>query len=554
MLERIAIKDFVIVEQLELDIRPGLTVLTGETGAGKSILLDALGFVLGERADAGAIRPGCERAEVSAIFNVGKSSDARGWLREQELDSGDELIVRRTLSGDGRTRAFINGATTTVQSLRDLGDLLVDIHGQNSHQWLLKSAAQRTTLDDYANQPATIAAVRSAFDTWRKLNDELAQLSTSAAARDTRLDLLRYQVQELDALELEADEIATLDQEHARLSNASRLIQGCEQALAQLDDDDAVLSVTDKMAATLDELARVDAQLAPALELLNSAAIQLHEAARALRDYRDGVELDPERLQEVEDRIAAIHNLARKHRVAPDELPALHATLKSELDTLVNADTRLDALRADVERAARDYRAAAKTLSELRSVTAKKLAAQVSKGIQDLGMRGGVFEIRVAHSPEDFSAHGSDEVEFLVSANPGQPPRALNKVASGGELSRISLAIEVTTARTHGIPTLVFDEVDAGVGGGIAEIIGRKLRALAQSRQVLCITHLPQVAAQGEQHWTVTKQARNGSTRSSIAVLDETDRIDEIARMLGGVKVTAQSKSHAREMLGQAKG
>lgn len=555
MLEHLAIKDFVIVESLELDIAPGLTVLTGETGAGKSVLLDALGFVLGDRADSGAIRHGCERADVTVRFRVEQLPAAKTWLQEHDLESDHDCLLRRTLTQDGRSRAYINGNNVPVQSLRELGELLVDIHGQNVHQSLLKSTVQRTTVDEYAGHAALLAKVAAAHQRWRQLETEYQTLHATLAERDARLNLLRYQVQELQTLDLRDGELAELDQEHARLANASRLLQGSEQAVQMLyENEEASLCTSiDKLIVDIEQLAHYDTGLKPAAELLGNASIQLHEAAHALRSYRDRVDLDPQRLQSVEERMAALHDAARKHRITPAELPAFSARLSAELQTLEHADARLDDIKRALDGVAQEYRTAAAALSSSRKKAAKKLSQEVTQQMQDLGMRGGVFEITVtALDEEQFGAHGMDRIEFLVSTNPGQPARALNKVASGGELSRISLSIEVATAQITGIPTLVFDEVDAGVGGGVAEIVGRRLSALARHRQILCVTHLPQVAAQGQHHWTVQKQARNGQTRTGIAVLNAKDRIDEVARMLGGMKITPQTLAHAKEMLQHA--
>ncbi|MBI3775426.1 MAG: DNA repair protein RecN [Gammaproteobacteria bacterium] len=552
MLEHLTIKDFIIVESLELDVDPGLTVLTGETGAGKSVLLDALGFVLGDRADSGAIRQGCERADITTRFLIEKLPAAKTWLHERELESESDCVLRRTLSQDGRSRAYINGNTVPVQSLRELGELLVDIHGQNVHQSLLKSVVQRDTVDEYAGHSALLSKVASTHARWRQLETEYQTLHTALSERDARLELLRYQVLELQTLDLRAGELDELDQEHARLANASRLLQGSEHAVQMLyeNEETSLCTSIDKLIVEIEQLAHYDADLKPAAELLSNASIQLHEAAHALRSYRDRVDLDPQRLQSVEERMAAIHDAARKHRITTAELPAFTARLTDELQTLEHADARLDELKRALDSIAQDYRSAATGLSHSRKKAAHKLAQAVTQQMQDLGMRGGVFEIAVTALEEaQFGAHGMDRIEFLVSTNPGQPARALNKVASGGELSRISLSIEVATAQITGIPTLVFDEVDAGVGGGVAEIVGRRLSALAQHRQILCVTHLPQVAAQGQHHWTVQKQARKGQTRTDIAVLDSEARIDEVARMLGGMKVTPQTLAHAKEML-----
>ncbi len=556
MLEHLAIKDFIIVESLELDVAPGLTVLTGETGAGKSVLLDALGFVLGGRGDNGAIRHGCERADVTVRFLIENLPNAKTWLHEHDLASGGECILRRTLAQDGRSRAYINGNTVPVQSLRELGEMLVDIHGQNVHQALLKVTVQRSTVDEYAGHSALLAKVAAVHAQWRQLETEYQTLSAALHERDARLELLRYQVQELQSLELRADELDELDQEHARLANASRLLQGSEQAVQMLyeNEDASLCTGIDRLIVEIEQLAHFDAALKPSAELLGNASIQLHEAAHALRAYRDRVDLDPQRLQAVEERMAAIHDAARKHRIPPAELPAFSARLAAELQNLEHADARLDEIKRALDGIAQDYRSAATALSSSRKQAAHKLSQEVTQHMQDLGMRGGIFEIAVGALEENqFGPHGADRVEFLVSTNPGQPARALNKVASGGELSRISLSIEVSTAQITGIPTLVFDEVDAGVGGGIAEIVGRRLSALAQHRQILCVTHLPQVAAQGQNHWTVQKQARNGQTRTGIAVLTARDRIDEVARMLGGMKITPQTVAHAKEMLQHAR-
>ncbi len=555
MLEHLTIKDFVIVESLELDVDPGLTVLTGETGAGKSVLLDALGFVLGDRTDSGAIRHGCERADVAVRFLIEKLPAAKTWLLEHDLESDGECVLRRTLTQDGRSRAYINTNSVPAQSLRELGELLVDIHGQNVHQSLLKSVVQRNTVDDYAGHAALLSKAAATHAHWRQLETEYQTLHAALSERDARLELLRYQVQELQTLNLHDGELDTLDQEHARLANASRLLQGSEQAVQMLyeNEDASLCASVDKLIVEIEQLAHYDADLKATAELLGNASIQLNEAAHALRGYRDRVDLDPQRLQSVEERLAVIHDAARKHRIPPADLPALTVRLATELQTLEHADARLDEIKRALDASTQDYLRAATALSTSRKKAAKKLSQEVTQQMQDLGMRGGVFEIAVSALDEaQLGAHGMDRIEFLVSTNPGQPARALNKVASGGELSRISLSIEVATAQITGIPTLVFDEVDAGVGGGVAEIVGRRLSALAQHRQILCVTHLPQVAAQGQHHWTVQKQARNGQTRTAITVLNAADRIDEVARMLGGMKVTPQTLAHAKEMLQHA--
>ena len=395
MLEHLTIKDFVIVESLELDVDPGLTVLTGETGAGKSVLLDALSFVLGDRADSGAIRHGCERADVTVRFLVEKLPAAKTWLQEHDLESDHDCLLRRTLTQDGRSRAYINGNNVPVQSLRELGELLVDIHGQNVHQSLLKSVVQRNTVDEYAGHAALLAKVAAAHECWRQLESEYQTLHAALSERDARLDLLRYQVQELQALDLRDGELDELDQEHARLANASRLLQGSEQAVQMLyENEEASLCTSiDKLIVEIEQLAQFDADLKATAELLSNASIQLNEAAHALRSYRDRVDLDPQRLQSVEERMAAIHDAARKHRITPAELPAFTARLSAELQTLEHADARLDEIKRALDGIAQDYRSAATALSTSRKKAAKKLSQEVTQQMQDLGMRGGVFEV-----------------------------------------------------------------------------------------------------------------------------------------------------------------
>lgn len=555
MLTHIHIRDFAIVQELELALGAGMTVLTGETGAGKSILVDALGLALGDRGDSSVIRHGAERAEISVSFDVEKIPAARRWLEEQELDDGGECHLRRTISRDGRSKGFINGRPQPLQSLRELGELLVDIHGQHEHQSLLRRDAQRQLLDDYAGHDELLTAVEQRFRHWKELNRELEELRRAADERQAQLDLLRYQVQELEALGLEPDEVAELEAEHSRLAHAEQLLDACRTAMATLYEDEelSVDTLLSRALSGLDALRHIDPRLAAVCELLESTRIQVREGVEELRRYSDHVEVDPARLQWVEQRIATIHDLSRKHRVAPEELYPLLEQLREKLAGLERADMRFEELEQEVGAAAQVYREQAQRLSESRARAAKKLSQGVTSLMQQLGMPGGRFQIVL--EPADsvqFSAAGMDRIEFLVSANPGHPLRPLNKVASGGELSRISLAIQVMTARSGRIPTLVFDEVDVGIGGGVAETVGRQLHTLAASRQVLCVTHLPQVAAQAHYHLQVSKHAAHNTTHTEIRGLAPDERVREIARMLGGIEITEQTVAHAREMIERA--
>ncbi len=554
MLKHLLIKNFALVESLELDLSEGMSVLTGETGAGKSILLGALGLALGDRADSAVVRHGAERAEVSASFDCAALPRPLAWLAERELEADDEVIIRRTVGADGRSRGYINGQPMPVQALRELGEQLVDIHGQHAHQSLLRKEVQRELLDAYGGLGKEATAVADSFQRWRELQKELERLTRAAANRDARLELLRYQVDELESLALGEGELAELDEEHARLANAGRLMEGAQRAAQVLyeGDEGAVADLLQRTLAELQELAATDPKLSAAAELVEGAAIQAAEAASELRHYQDHIELDPQRLTEVEERLGLIHELSRKHQRPAGELPALLLELSDELESLQQAGERLDGLEAEITAARADYDQRAAKLSQARAKAANELAERVGANMQELGMGGGrlVIELKPLEEP---GAHGLEAVELQVSANPGQPPRPLAKVASGGELSRISLAIAVITAGQEGIPTLIFDEVDVGVGGGVAEMVGRQLRSLAASRQVLCVTHQPQVASQGHHHYRIQKQSDGEQTRTGVEPLDKDGRVEEIARMLGGVEITDQSRAHAWEMLALAK-
>jgi len=560
MLTHIVIKDLVIVSGLELDLAAGMTTLTGETGAGKSILIDALGLALGEKADAGMIRSGCDRAEVSAGFDLNRCPQARDWLVKQAMDDGDECLIRRVLVRNGRARAFINGQSASGAQLRALGDLLVDIHGQHAHQSLLRPAAQRALLDAYGGHQTAVGDVAEHYRRFRDIDSRWRELTAARDERAERIDLLRYQVNELDELALGDAELDELDVEQRRLANLGNL-QGTAAALVELlyegvgeDSGGNAVALRDHLghaASELAGLADIDQRLQETRELIDGAMVQVEEAAANLRQYLDDLDMDPVRLNAIEDRLAQIHDMARKYRVPPEQLAQALEHRREELDELERADHSLGDLAGERDAAREALLACATALSSARRAAAERLGETVSTAMQELGMGGGRFAVDVVTAePDGVGAGGLDSIAFQVSANPGQPLQPLAKVASGGELSRISLAIQVATAEVGSIPTLVFDEVDVGIGGGVAEIVGRLLRRLGDARQVLCVTHLPQVAAQAHQQLKVQKQAVDGQTFTQIQPLAKEQRIEEIARMLGGTEITATTRAHAAEMLG----
>ena len=549
MLQRLTIRDFVLVDRLELEFAAGFGTLTGETGAGKSILVDALAFVLGERADAGTIRAGCERAEVAAEFALGDAPAVSAWLRDNDLDGGDGLLLRRVLDATGRSRAYLNGSPATVHQLREVSELLVDIHGQHAHQSLLRPEAQRLLLDVHARLSGPAAQVADAWRRWREVKDLLESAAAGAEALAQEREQLAWQVRELETLGFSAEEWDGLNVEHKRLAHAASLVEGARFSLAALAEDDASCEAQlDAALARLDDLAGFDPALGEIVALLQSAQAELAEAISALHRYADRLELDPERLGEIERRIEAVLACARKYRASPEELPELLARWRERLAALGEAADTV-ALAARVQAARQEYEALARKLSTARVKAAKQLGAEVSRVMQQLALGGGRFEIALVPVAEG-GAFGLEQVEFRIAGLAGNESRPLAKVASGGELSRISLAIQVVTSQAASVPTLVFDEVDVGIGGGVAEVVGRLLRELGGERQVLCVTHLPQVAARANWQWQVAKNSRDGEVRSQVVALDESGRVEEVARMLGGVEITAITRQHAREMLG----
>ena len=548
MLRHLAIRDFVIVDRMELEFSPGFGALTGETGAGKSILIDALALALGDRADAGVVRAGCDKAEVAATFDIAGLPQVGAWLAANDLDTEDELILRRVLDAGGRSRGYINGSSATAQQMREVGEFLVDIHGQHAHQSLLRGDAQRALFDTHAGLSALAEQVATAWRAWREAGQALNSAATGAEALAREREQLEWQVRELDTLAFAGDEWAALESEHKRLGHAASLIEGARFALETLADGEvACAGNLDHVVTRIDGLASYDPALQEIAGLLQSASAELAEAVSSLRRYADRVDLDPARLAEVERRMEAVLACARKYRVQPPELPDLQAGWRARLATLA-ATADLEALTARVAAAQADYLKLARELSAGRLRAAGETGAAVSALMQKLALASGRFEVALSPLAEG-AAHGLEQIEFRVAGLAGQEAKPLAKVASGGELSRISLAIQVLTSRSASVPTLIFDEVDVGIGGGVAEIVGRLLRELGDERQVLCVTHLPQVAARAEWQWQVSKETCDGATLSSILPLDEEGRIREIARMLGGVEVTDITLAHAGELL-----
>ncbi len=554
MLTYLQIRDFAIIEAIELEVHPGLTVLTGETGAGKSILVDALQLLAGGRAGSEVIRHGAERAEITGTFDLSRTPrELKRWLEEQSIDTGaaEELSIRRVVSNDGRSRAYLNGQAVAIQALREAGNILIDIHGQHEFQSLTRSAAQRELLDGYGRLEQAASQVGISHRVWLGLLNRALELESKARDRDARLELLRYQVSELNALQLKEGEFDSLVEERARLANRGKLADATQTALSLLyegEEGSAHAGVSRALQSLL-TVGGVDPKLAAVLPMVEEAAIQIREAARELAHYRDGLELDTSRQAQVESRLAAIEELARKNRANPGELPARTAELNAELASIERADTDLAALRKDLASALEEFRTLAAQLSAKRATAGRALSKDITTRMQSLGMAGGRFQVEVTQDgTQEPTQHGVDQIEFRVTANPGQPLRPLSKVASGGELSRLSLAVQVSVA-ARDTRCMVFDEVDSGIGGAIAEIVGRELRSLGERGQVLCVTHLPQVASQGHHHLRVAKSNDGKTTRTSLTHLTPADRVEEIARMLGGVEITGKAREHAKEML-----
>ena len=552
MLQSLNIIDLAVVKSLDLDLEKGMSVLTGETGAGKSILLTALGLALGDRADSNYIRPGSKRAEINLEFDISDALSAQQWLRDNELDDGEHCLIRRVINQDGRSKAFINNRPVTLQSLQAISEKLVEIHGQHAHLTLLHQNEQRNFLDNALKNPELVEQVAAVYQQWHATHEQLEKLTQAATDQSAREDMLRYQINELEQLDLNNFNYQTLSDEHNRLANLGQILTTGQSQLDLLYDNEQQ-SVCQMLNHSIQELTNL-AQLTPEIEtinnLLSEGQIQIEEAALELRRYLESQEADPQRMEWLENQIGIIHNLSRKHQVNPEQLPELAEDLSTELDNLTHSSEKIEELQAAVKKMENKYSLLAGQLSKQRQIFAQKMQEIITATIQELGMPQGDFQISVTQNPDlTPKINGYDKIEFLVSANPGLPPRPLGKVASGGELSRISLAIQVATSNDKTIATMIFDEVDSGIGGGIAEIVGQKLRRLSKDRQVLCVTHLPQVASQAHQHLFVTKSSTSEITTSNVRQLTDQERTEEVARMLGGVNITDQTLAHAQEML-----
>jgi DNA repair protein RecN (Recombination protein N) len=560
LLNHLHIRNLAVVDEVEAELRAGFTVLTGETGAGKSILVDALGLALGDRADSDAVRPGAERAEITATFSIAGNNTVDQWLRDNDLDdaasdNGIECVLRRVVTADGRSRGYINGNPAPMHLLRELGALLVDICGQQAHQSLGQAENQRNLLDQHGDHLPLVDQHRGAWRQWQALQQEYAELDTARTDQATRIDLLRFQVQELNALDAQPGELDELDKAHRVAANASRIQQDAGAALQMLYDNEQVSAydLASKARHYLEELSGLDPELGTLAKMLTEAEIQMSETADTLRRYLDREPADAANLAQLESRLGAMQDMARKHRVSAVDLPGLTVRLRDELQRCERSDDTLDELRQQIAAHYAQVQELGSKLSTARQRAAKSLAREVSRNMQQLGMPEGKFSVHL-EALEKPGATGAERVEFRVAINPGMPSGALSKVASGGELSRVSLSIQVAASKQANIPTLIFDEVDAGVGGGTADIVGQQLRKLAATSQVLCVTHLAQVASKGEQHFRVSKLSDGRSTKTRVAQLTQDERVEELARMLGGVEITDRTRDHAAEMLASGAG
>ena len=551
------IRDLVVVESLDLEFEPGLTVLTGETGAGKSILLTALGLALGDRADSAYIRPGAQRAEINLNFDLVDCPATQNWLRDNELAEDGECLIRRVITVDGRSRAFVNGRPVTLQSLQELGRGLVEIHGQHAHVRLTAAQEQRRLLDAKAGNAELVSRIEVLYRDWRRFSDELSRRTALASDRSARLELLRFQVAELEQMDIAGLNYAALIDEHARLANVDRILEVGRGALDNLYEADAhsVNAGLSQAIHALSELGRLASNFNELRGFLEDAQLQVKEAALQLRRELEHLESDPTALSRLDQRLAEVQRLARKHQVRPETLPSLLGDLRLELERLQGGAESMESLRRELGEVLETYAGLSDELSSRRQAAAVQLEEDISGLIRELGMPHGLLKVEVRRETgQDPTSHGRDEIEFLFSANQGMPPRSLARVASGGELSRIGLAIQVAATHGKSVPTLIFDEVDSGIGGGTAEVVGRKLRLLGEDRQVFCVTHMPQVAAQGHNHLLVRKTSRGGIAQSSVSVITGDGRVAEVARMLGGRVITEQTLAHADEMLRLAAG
>lgn len=548
MLNELNIKNLALIEHIELQFNAGFTTLTGETGAGKSILLDALGLALGNRADSTLVRHDTPKADVTALFNVASHQAAKAWLLEQELDSEDECYLRRTVTAEGRSKAYINGQPVPAGQLKTIGALLIDIHGQHEHQNLLSASKQVELLDAYANHPDLLNQTQQHYKTWQSIKRQLQQLETDQADYQSKFELLSFQQNEFEELDLQEGEYSELVKEQQQLSHANEIKQACEHAYASIESERGASDLVNQALQSLESIIEFSPAIAPVMEQLNSALIELQEAANDIHHHSDNIELDPQRLDLVEQRLSSLFGLAKKYTIDPEALLDKQKQINANLTQLQASDASLESLKSDLISAEKQYSVSAKKLTTSRTKSAHKLAKTVTEAMQGLGMPNGQFIIDIEESDTP-TKNGVDKTTFKVTANKGQPPQALSKVASGGELSRISLAIQVATSEVTSLPTLIFDEVDVGIGGGTAEVVGEKMQTLGSHKQILSITHLPQVASHGHQHLQIQKQTQKGSTTTQVVYLDKVQRTTELARMLGGKDLTEQTLRHAEEML-----
>lgn len=553
MLESITINNFTIIDHTHIDFDSGMTALTGETGAGKSILLDAIKLVLGDRADSESVKSGCDKADVSVSFNISRLAEALDWLNEHELSEDTECLLRRVVQVNGRSKAFINGCPVPLNQLRQLGEMLVDLHGQHDHQSLQKPAVQLQLLDASLKDPSLLETTRQKYQQWKQTLQQRDQARDQSSQKQQRVDLLEMYSRELNDLGLQAGEIEDMQNEYNRLSHSGQILEITSALISTLYDNDDIniQTLLSRCVQHIESLCEIDASLSDSPDLLKNALIQIQEASSELSIYHENIELDPARIDWLNERLSLAQSLARKHQIEATQLVDFTRKINDELSQLQLGEHDIERLEKQLQQAQDDYLDVASQLSTARESHARELSAQISEVMQTLGMKGGHLNVQVNRNedPAQFSAKGIDQVLFQVSANPGQPLKPLNKVASGGELSRISLAIQVILSESSQIPTLIFDEVDSGIGGGIAEIVGRKLRQIGQHRQVFCVTHLPQVASQAHQHYQVNKIKTQNSTSTDVTILGNQQRLEEIARMLGGMTITEQTRAHAQEMI-----
>lgn len=551
MLVELSVRNFVIIDELQLELRPQLTVLTGETGAGKSIIIDALLLALGSRANADMIRSDANQADISAVFTIEHNPVAQAWLVEHDLENDETCVLRRVVKQDGKSRGYINGSPCPAQMMRELGEVLVDIHSQHEHHSLLKQQHQQTLLDQYAELEPDLASLRQKYDAWRKIKQQLSDLESANIAQTEKLERLQFHLREFNELDLQVGEFESISDELNRLTHFQKLFESCSRASEWLDDPENTSAATllSKTVNELSPLTELDPRLAQIHEMLDAAAIQVNESASELRHYLEALESDPARTESLNSRVASAQRLALKHSIEPECIPEKHQALLHELDALENPQTTTESLTAELNQTLSSYVDQAAIITKKRSSAATRLQTSISESLHELGMPGAQFLIDLAHNDDTPTAHGAEKIEFKLSANPGQAPQPIAKAASGGELSRIGLAIQIDTMHHGDVPTIIFDEVDVGIGGRVADIVGKKLRDLGDYRQVICITHLAQVASKGHQHLYISKQQSAQGTATTIVELDATAQVDEIARMIGGETISEQTRAHAEDML-----